>query len=175
MLTAFLFGLPNACFHTCTSNLRAYQKSSSRYRKIQDQPGQCHCVKISGTSKKSAMCRSSTHFPGQGPRNRNTKCWWERPERSRPRSSPRPRSTPPPALGRPLGRIAARPINNFVKDNDFTGKTVIPFRTSSSSGLGESGGLLADIAGTGNWQTGMRFASSVSEADEVAWVSGLGV
>ena len=35
--------------------------------------------------------------------------------------------------------IAAWPVNNFVKDNDFTGKTVIPFATSASSGMGQSG------------------------------------
>ena len=35
--------------------------------------------------------------------------------------------------------IAAWPVDGFVAANDFTGKTVIPFCTSSSSGLGESG------------------------------------
>lgn len=44
--------------------------------------------------------------------------------------------------------IAAWPVDGFVEDNDFSGKTVIPFCTSSSSGLGESGQLLADMAGT---------------------------
>ena len=70
--------------------------------------------------------------------------------------------------------IAAWPVNNFVKDNDFTGKTVIPFATSSSSGLGESGTLLADMAGTGDWQEGQRFQSSVSDEDVVEWVNSLG-
>ena len=46
--------------------------------------------------------------------------------------------------------IAAWPVNTFVEANDFSGKTVIPFCTSSSSGLGQSGELLADAAGTGN-------------------------
>lgn len=47
-------------------------------------------------------------------------------------------------LGYPIWwGIAAWPADNFVKSNDFTGKTVIPFCTSSSSGLGESGELLA--------------------------------
>ena len=50
---------------------------------------------------------------------------------------------------------------------DFTGKTVIPFCTSSSSNLGESGQLLAEMAGTGDWQEGMRFRSGVDEADEL--------
>lgn len=71
--------------------------------------------------------------------------------------------------------IAAWPVNDFVKNNDFSGKTVTPFCTSSSSGLGESGRLLADMAGTGDWQTGMRFSSSVSEDDVIDWVNGLGV
>lgn len=42
--------------------------------------------------------------------------------------------------------IAAWPVDTFVKNNDFTGKTVIPFATSSSSGMGQSGSLLADMA-----------------------------
>ena len=61
--------------------------------------------------------------------------------------------------------IAAWPVDNFVKDNDFTGKTVIPFCTSASSGLGESGKLLEDLAGSGNWQDGHRFSSSASDND----------
>lgn len=71
--------------------------------------------------------------------------------------------------------IAAWPVDNFVKENDFTGKTVIPFCTSSSSGLGESGALLAEMAGTGDWQDGERFRSSVSEEDVKVWVEGLGL
>lgn len=69
--------------------------------------------------------------------------------------------------------IAAWPLDGFVKANDFTGKTVIPFCTSSSSDLGESGRLLADMAGTGEWQDGERFRSSVSDADVQDWVKGL--
>ena len=69
--------------------------------------------------------------------------------------------------------IAAWPVDNFINANDFTGKTVIPFCTSSSSGLGESGELLAELAGTGNWQEGQRFRSGVAEADVVEWVNGL--
>ena len=34
--------------------------------------------------------------------------------------------------------IAAWPVDGFVEANDFSGKTVIPFCTSSSSGLGQS-------------------------------------
>lgn len=66
--------------------------------------------------------------------------------------------------------IAAWPVDGFVSANDFTGKTVIPFATSSSSGMGESGTLLA---GTGDWQSGQRFSSGTSASDVQAWVSGL--
>ena len=71
--------------------------------------------------------------------------------------------------------IAAWPTDGFVEANDFTGKTVIPFCTSSSSGLGESGELLAELAGTGDWQEGMRFRSSASEADVQEWIDSLGL
>ncbi len=69
--------------------------------------------------------------------------------------------------------IAAWPVDGFVKANDFTGKTVIPFATSSSSGLGGSGKLLADLAGVGEWQAGERFSSGASESTVAAWVNGL--
>lgn len=71
--------------------------------------------------------------------------------------------------------IAAWPVDTFVKNNDFTGKTVIPFATSSSSGMGQSGSLLADMAGTGEWQEGQRFSSGVSSDDVQSWVDGLGL
>lgn len=71
--------------------------------------------------------------------------------------------------------IAAWPVDSFIDANDFTGKTVIPFCTSSSSGLGESGELLAEAAGTGNWLEGQRFRSGVSEEDVKAWIADLGL
>lgn len=70
---------------------------------------------------------------------------------------------------------AAWPVDSFVENNDFTGKTVIPFATSASSGIGESGQLLADMAGTGDWQEGMIFRSGADEADVQEWVNGLGL
>lgn len=69
--------------------------------------------------------------------------------------------------------IAAWPVDTFVKANDFSGKTVIPFCTSSSSGMGESGKLLAEMAGTGEWQEGMRFRSGAAEDTIISWVEGL--
>ena len=71
--------------------------------------------------------------------------------------------------------IAAWPTDSFVKANDFTGKTVIPFATSTSSGMGQSGNLLRDLAGTGNWQDGQRFRSNASADDVADWVNSLGI
>ncbi len=68
---------------------------------------------------------------------------------------------------------AAWPVNQFVTGNDFTGKAVIPFCTSSSSGFGQSGTLLAEMAGTGEWLEGARFSYGTEEADIQAWVNGL--
>ena len=68
---------------------------------------------------------------------------------------------------------AAWPVEGFVTENDFTGKTVIPFCTSSSSGIGESGERLAGLAGTGDWLEGERFRSSASDDDVQAWADSL--
>mgnify|MGYP002523614326 FL=1 len=61
--------------------------------------------------------------------------------------------------------IAAWPMNGFVSANDFSGKNVVPFCTSSSSGIGQSGKRLAELAGTGNWLDGYRFSSSTTASD----------
>ena len=65
---------------------------------------------------------------------------------------------------------AAWPVEGFVTENDFTGKTVIPFCTSSSSGIGESGTRLAGLASTGTWLEGERFRSGASQEDVAAWM-----
>lgn len=62
--------------------------------------------------------------------------------------------------------IAEWPVNNFVKNNDFTGKKVITFCTAASSGIGDSGNLLKEMAGTGDWQDGER----LSEDEVQSWV-----
>lgn len=77
-------------------------------------------------------------------------------------------------IGYPIWwQIAAWPINTFVMNNDFTGKVVIPFCTSTSSGIGESGKLLSQMAGTGQWLEGQRFPSSVSETEIKNWINSL--
>ena len=47
---------------------------------------------------------------------------------------------------------------------------MIPFCTSGGSGIGRSGTNLADNAGSGNWQSGDRLQSSISDADLKAWI-----
>lgn len=69
--------------------------------------------------------------------------------------------------------IAAWPVDNFVKQNDFDGKTLIPFCTSSSSGFGESGALLKNMSGKGNWLEGQRFSSDVTKDEVKSWVKSL--
>lgn len=63
----------------------------------------------------------------------------------------------------------AWPVTHFVTDNDFTGKTVIPFCTSASSGIGDSASDLAALSDTGDWQEGQRFRSSPDESDVEEW------
>ena len=72
--------------------------------------------------------------------------------------------------------IAAWPMDTFVKSNDFTGKTVIPFSTSASSGMGGSVGKLKAMAGgKGNWLSGMGFTGGIDDSKVNSWVDSLGL
>ena len=66
-----------------------------------------------------------------------------------------------------------RIMDTFVEGHDFGSITVIPFCTSSSSGIGRSGKNLAENAKSGTWLDGRRFPGSVSEADLRTWIDGL--
>lgn len=66
-----------------------------------------------------------------------------------------------------------RIMDTFVESYDFKDITMIPFCTSSSSGIGRSGKNLQENAGSGNWKEGKRFAGSVSEADLTSWIESL--
>ena len=66
-----------------------------------------------------------------------------------------------------------RIMDTFVELYSFDGITVIPFCTSSSSGIGRSGKNLAENAGSGNWLDGKRFPGSVSENELRSWIEGL--
>ena len=66
-----------------------------------------------------------------------------------------------------------RIMDTFAESNDFGDALVIPFCTSSSSGIGRSGKNLADHAGSGNWLEGSRFSGNVSENELRTWIDGL--
>ena len=79
-------------------------------------------------------------------------------------------------LGYPIWwAIAAWPTDTFVKANDFTGKTVIPFCTSYSSGIRQSDKLLKNAAKGGDWKSGQRFYQDVDLSEVDKWTNGLGL
>ena len=69
--------------------------------------------------------------------------------------------------------VAAWPVSSFVSQNDFDGKTIVPFCTSASSGAGTSSENLAELAGSGNWLECTRFASGVDESGVAEWLAQL--
>ena len=66
-----------------------------------------------------------------------------------------------------------RIMDTFVESYNFDGKTVIPFCTSGSSSIGNSGKNLAANAGSGNWLDGQRFSGSTTEDELRGWIEGL--
>ena len=69
---------------------------------------------------------------------------------------------------------AAWPLRTFVEGNDFGEKTVVPFCTTGSSGIGDSAELLAERTGSGDWREGERFSADASD-DAAAWAADLGL
>ncbi|MBQ6341889.1 MAG: flavodoxin [Anaerolineaceae bacterium] len=66
---------------------------------------------------------------------------------------------------------APRIMDAFVEAYDFEEITMIPFCTSSSSGIGRSGKILEENAESGNWLDGKRFGGNVSENELREWIS----
>lgn len=64
---------------------------------------------------------------------------------------------------------APRILDTFVESYDFTDKTVVPFCTSASSGIGSSAEQLESLSGSGNWMTGQRFKGNESEGEVMEW------
>ena len=69
--------------------------------------------------------------------------------------------------------ITAWPVNSFVKTQEFSDKTVIPFCTSHSSGLGDSDLNLQKDAKGGEWQEGHRFFQDTAAATVKSWTDNL--
>ena len=68
---------------------------------------------------------------------------------------------------------APRIRDTFVEKFDFEEKTMIPFCTSSSSGIGRSGKILEENAESGKWLEGRRFGGNVSEEELRSWIVSL--
>ncbi|MDE6998418.1 MAG: aldo/keto reductase [Oscillospiraceae bacterium] len=77
-------------------------------------------------------------------------------------------------LGYPIWHgQAPRIISTFLESYDFTGKTIIPFCTSHSSGIGSSDTNLHTLASGASWLAGRRFAGGTSRSTVEDWISGL--
>ena len=66
-----------------------------------------------------------------------------------------------------------RIMDTFVESLSFEGIRMIPFCTSSSSGMGRSGKNLAENAGSGEWQDGKRFGAGASEDEIRSWIDSM--
>lgn len=70
---------------------------------------------------------------------------------------------------------APRIVNTFMESYDFSGKTIVPFCTSGSSGVGSSATNLEKLTSGANWLPGTRFNGGSSRETIVDWVNGLGL
>ncbi len=68
---------------------------------------------------------------------------------------------------------APKIISTFLESYDFSGKTIVPFCTSGSSGIGSSAANLHALADTAAWMDGQRFSGSVPQSAVESWVNGL--
>ena len=68
---------------------------------------------------------------------------------------------------------APRIMDTFVESYDFDEITMIPFCTSSSSGIGRSGKILEENAESGKWLDGKRFGANYSEDELRTWIDSL--
>ena len=77
-------------------------------------------------------------------------------------------------LGYPLWwREAPSIVWNFMENADLSGKTMIPFCTSTSSPFGSSGDTLKGMAPNANWLAGERFGENLNESAVTQWVNSL--
>ncbi|MDO5417161.1 MAG: flavodoxin [Lachnospiraceae bacterium] len=65
--------------------------------------------------------------------------------------------------------VAPTIINTFLEGYDFTGKTVIPFATSGSSGMGKTNAELKASCPGAKLVEGKRFSAGVSETELATW------
>lgn len=70
---------------------------------------------------------------------------------------------------------APRIISTFLESYDFEDKTIVPFCTSASSGIGSSATNLHSLTDGAAWLSGQRFSSGASRNTVVSWINGLGL
>jgi len=68
---------------------------------------------------------------------------------------------------------APRIMSTFIESYDFSGKTLVAFCTSGSSGFGSSDAALREGTYSSTWLEGRRFSAGASSEDVLAWVNGL--
>ena len=79
-------------------------------------------------------------------------------------------------LGYPIWHgQAPRIISTFLESYDFSGKTILPFCTSHSSGIGSSATNLHSLAANANWLDGERFSSGTTREEIQEWLDSLGL
>lgn len=80
-------------------------------------------------------------------------------------------------LGYPIWHgQAPRIISTFLKSYDFSGKMIVPFCTSHSSGIGSSADNLHSLcAESVEWRDGKRFESGVSKESIESWIREIGI
>ena len=79
-------------------------------------------------------------------------------------------------LGYPIWHgQAPRIISTFLENYDFSGKTIIPFCTSHSSGIGSSDTNLHSLAPNAEWVSGRRFSSGTSQSAVADWIESLDI
>lgn len=68
---------------------------------------------------------------------------------------------------------APKIIYTFLETYDFSGKTIVPFCTSGSSGIEGSLSELKALTPAAAWLSGKRFSASASQNDIQEWINGL--
>ena len=68
---------------------------------------------------------------------------------------------------------APKIISTFLESYDLSGKTIVPFCTSGSSGIGSSAANLHTLASSATWMDGQRFSGGASRSAVETWVNGL--
>lgn len=70
---------------------------------------------------------------------------------------------------------APRIVSTFMESYDFSGKTIVPFCTSGSSGIGSSVANLEQLTNNATWLDGRRLNGTDSQDTIMEWIDSLGL